>query len=76
MNNYVTPRTSFRPLAGIMVLIGTTIADTGRNPGSFRPLAGIMVLIVTIEAPNLYRAIVSFRPLAGIMVLISTVHFR
>ena len=35
---------SFRPLAGIMVLLGLTMERT-EKPDSFRPLAGIMVLI-------------------------------
>ena len=40
---------SFRPLAGIMVLIGTKqMAEAWLAHGSFRPLAGIMVLIRTL----------------------------
>ena len=44
-----TTITSFRPLAGIMVLIGE-VERSGKNEGKcFRPLAGIMVLIITIK---------------------------
>ena len=38
---------SFRPLAGIMVLIVQNChAERSASPGRFRPLAGIMVLIL------------------------------
>ena len=36
---------SFRPLAGIMVLIFYVFHDNSSSNKSFRPLAGIMVLI-------------------------------
>ena len=60
----------FRPLAGIMVLIGTYRRNTGRNPRhDFRPLAGIMVLIIMATYFDI-SSLPNFRPLAGIMVLI------
>ena len=63
--------TSFRPLAGIMVLIRFEKDDTYIIPQtSFRPLAGIMVLIVKMKFSPKCR-LTCFRPLAGIMVLIT-----
>ena len=42
----VSRKDSFRPLAGIMVLIAVKTANTKKKGRpSFRPLAGIMVLI-------------------------------
>ena len=41
---------SFRPLAGIMVLINSTVTSIFTNmTASFRPLAGIMVLITRLK---------------------------
>ena len=42
---YSTKKQSFRPLAGIMVLIWLGNTYNRRLSESFRPLAGIMVLI-------------------------------
>ena len=39
---------SFRPLAGIMVLIHDKFTYIGMTADIFRPLAGIMVLIVCL----------------------------
>ena len=62
---------SFRPLAGIMVLIGFTTKSQRYSRGtSFRPLAGIMVLIEIMDKCNVEIPFGGFRPLAGIMVLI------
>ena len=64
---------SFRPLAGIMVLIKAGNLPTDETSHCFRPLAGIMVLI---DKPLLEGKVIyydSFRPLAGIMVLIGLV---
>ena len=63
--------TSFRPLAGIMVLIwwGEGFEPSKANAG-FRPLAGIMVLIIKEEGIFMGVVVMGFRPLAGIMVLI------
>ena len=60
---------SFRPLAGIMVLICWLYHVQRRHGASFRPLAGIMVLIMIMTNTWRQRSN-SFRPLAGIMVLI------
>ena len=44
---------SFRPLAGIMVLINSTVTSIFTNmTASFRPLAGIMVLINFEQVSN------------------------
>ena len=62
---------SFRPLAGIMVLIGRNFRGCKVLEGrSFRPLAGIMVLILKRLRMKSRRFARGFRPLAGIMVLI------
>ena len=64
-------RNSFRPLAGIMVLISDFDPDDSSGIHvRFRPLAGIMVLIEEFAKYIVVRGIESFRPLAGIMVLI------
>ena len=61
---------SFRPLAGIMVLIKTVLPLLQQiRAYSFRPLAGIMVLIDE-EQSEVINRLFRFRPLAGIMVLI------
>ena len=44
-NQRITTWICFRPLAGIMVLIGHLRTAMGKGRQSFRPLAGIMVLI-------------------------------
>ena len=64
-------KSSFRPLAGIMVLIGQAVLLLGDSWNGFRPLAGIMVLIPWPDLDDLVYADEGFRPLAGIMVLIS-----
>ena len=62
---------SFRPLAGIMVLIKVIVVSImGRLVKRFRPLAGIMVLIGMILYAYCKEQL-RFRPLAGIMVLIT-----
>ena len=60
----------FRPLAGIMVLIGMILYAYCKEQLRFRPLAGIMVLIVIADLLALSLTEGRFRPLAGIMVLI------
>ena len=62
---------SFRPLAGIMVLITELQQLMNWSKPSFRPLAGIMVLIAFALVGHSEDDVDSFRPLAGIMVLIS-----
>ena len=62
---------SFRPLAGIMVLIyRRTRALKHYSVERFRPLAGIMVLILNSFMDEQETGVHCFRPLAGIMVLI------
>ena len=68
---------SFRPLAGIMVLITYTNSEgRSKRRRRFRPLAGIMVLIVTCEGGDNMTDEESFRPLAGIMVLITAIFIQ
>ena len=62
---------SFRPLAGIMVLIFYHTIPQCRQFGGFRPLAGIMVLIDGERTDEDVYSTLGFRPLAGIMVLIN-----
>ena len=71
MERYFLGNRSFRPLAGIMVLIIFAVASiTASTITSFRPLAGIMVLIKEVNRMIEFVEECSFRPLAGIMVLI------
>ena len=66
---------SFRPLAGIMVLIALPFEEETSGAVSFRPLAGIMVLIQN-TSPLIYCTQQSFSPLAGIMVLIGRINVK
>ena len=73
--NYVGTVPSFRPLAGIMVLInGGLIMYNMMARAGFRPLAGIMVLIEKAAIRKGAGDDFGFRPLAGIMVLIRTLY--
>ena len=65
---------SFRPLAGIMVLISCGVLAVTSSKPCFRPLAGIMVLICFFDFLLCPPFESSFRPLAGIMVLIRTLY--
>ena len=65
-------RVCFRPLTGIVVLIGKREIIYTFLKLSFRPLTGIVVLIL-YAANTLYRKFDgSFRPLTGIVVLITS----
>ena len=61
---------SFRPLAGIMVLIiQTRIIEDVHDYDGFRPLAGIMVLILTILISYAVKHVLVSVPLRGLWFL-------